>query len=410
MKYSEIISVEKHFKSAFDITSDFGDSWKTFISNDKFENNLGQIIKSFTSPVFNNRKSIWIQGTYGTGKSHSLAVIEHLLSDDYEQIEDYLPRINKAQVRNEIASFRKSKKVFPVILKGIYAIADVVDLTYVIQQQVALALQKKNIDIATKTDFQTVIQILKRGDLDSFFESIIEKNVELQGYASNKEQLIEALENNEKKVLRIIADEFKKAGLGGFRAHNIIEWLTEVKIELQKKGIADYLMLFWDEFTSLLEISERRSILNAIQDIAEMSYSEIDDGKDTLGIYIMLVTHKRLEQTESYKDLKEDEKNMAKARFVELDYGMQPTTTYHILSGALEKKNPKVLDELRQKNFLDVASVMNVVDRVVDGDAPNAKEVREKITSLYPFHPYTSYLATFVSRVVGEAERSILDF
>lgn len=410
MKYSEIISVEKHFKSAFDITSDFGDSWKTFISNDKFENNLGQIIKSFTSPVFNNRKSIWIQGTYGTGKSHSLAVIEHLLSDDYEQIEDYLPRINKAQVRNEIASFRKSKKIFPVILKGIYAIADVVDLTYVIQQQVALALQKKNIDIATKTDFQTVIQILKRGDLDSFFESIIEKNVELQGYASNKEQLIEALENNEKKVLRIIADEFKRAGLGGFRAHNIIEWLTEVKIELQKKGIADYLMLFWDEFTSLLEISERRSILNAIQDIAEMSYSEIDDGKDTLGIYIMLVTHKRLEQTESYKDLKEDEKNMAKARFVELDYGMQPTTTYHILSGALEKKNPKVLDELRQKNFLDVASVMNVVDRVVDGDAPNAKEVREKITSLYPFHPYTSYLATFVSRVVGEAERSIFGF
>lgn len=71
--------------------------------------------------------------------------------------------------------------------------------------------------------------------MDSFFESIIEKNVELQGYASNKEQLIEALENNEKKVLRIIADEFKRAGLGGFRAHNIIEWLTEVKIELQKK-------------------------------------------------------------------------------------------------------------------------------------------------------------------------------
>lgn len=58
MKYSEIVGVEEHFKSAFDITSDFGDSWKTFISNDKFENNMGQIIKSFTSPVFNNRKSI----------------------------------------------------------------------------------------------------------------------------------------------------------------------------------------------------------------------------------------------------------------------------------------------------------------------------------------------------------------
>lgn len=150
MKYSEIVGVEEHFKSAFDITSDFGDSWKTFISNDKFENNMGQIIKSFTSPVFNNRKSIWVQGTYGTGKSHSLAVIEHLLCDEYENIEDYLPRINKAQIRNEIANFRKEKKVFPVVLKGIYAITDVADLTYIIQQQVAAALRDKNIDIATK--------------------------------------------------------------------------------------------------------------------------------------------------------------------------------------------------------------------------------------------------------------------
>lgn len=410
MKYSEIVGVEEHFKSAFDITSDFGDSWKTFISNDKFENNMGQIIKSFTSPVFNNRKSIWVQGTYGTGKSHSLAVIEHLLCDEYENIEDYLPRINKAQIRNEIANFRKEKKVFPVVLKGIYAITDVADLTYIIQQQVAAALHDKNIDIATKTDFQSVIQILKRGDLDSFFENLISKNIELQGYAANKEQLILALENNETKVIRIIADELKDAGLGGFRTHNIIEWLTEVKKELENRKIADYLMLFWDEFTSLLDIPARRSILNVIQDIAEMSYSEISDGKDTLGVYIMLVTHKRLEQTESYKDLKEDERNMAKARFVELDYGMQPTTTYHILSGALEKRQPDILDDLRQKNFLDVASVLGIVDKVIDSDAPNAKEVKDKIISLYPFHPYTSYLATFVSRVVGEAERSIFGF
>lgn len=65
--------------------------------------------------------------------------------------------------------------------------------------------------------------------MDSFFENLINKNIELQGYAANKEQLILALENNETKVLRIIADELKDAGLGGFRTHNIIEWLTEVK-------------------------------------------------------------------------------------------------------------------------------------------------------------------------------------
>lgn len=410
MKYSEIIGVEKHFKSAFDITSDSGEAWKTFISNDKFEGNLTQIVNCFTSPIFNNRKSIWIQGTYGTGKSHSLAVIKHLLCDDYDSIEDYIPRIKRSQLKNSITSFRREKRVFPVVLKGIYTITDVADLTYTIQQQVAAALARDNIEISTKTDFQSALQILEKGTLDSFFQSLMESNVELHSYAANKRQLIKALENNETKVIRIIADELKKAGLGGFRTHDIIEWLTEIKKELQERGIADYLMLFWDEFTSLLDIPARRSILNVMQDIAELSYSEVDDNSNTLGVYLLLVTHKKLEATESYKELKEDEKNMAKARFVELDYDMQPTTTFHILSGALEIKQPNILNELQQSNFLDVPSVRAVVEKVVDSDAVNATEIKNKIINLYPFHPYTSYLATFVSRVVGEAERSIFGF
>lgn len=408
MKYSEIIGVEKHFKSAFDITSDSGEAWKTFISNERFESNLSQIINSFTSSVFNNRKSIWIQGTYGTGKSHSLAVIKHLLCDDYSDIEDYIPRINRSQLRSSISTFRKEKRVFTVVLKGIYTITDVADLTYTIQQQVAAALG--DIQISTKTDFQSVLQILDNGSLDSFFENLMKSNVELYSYAANKQQLIKALENSETKVIRIIADEFKKAGLGGVRTHNIIEWLTEIKKELQEKGIADYLLLIWDEFTSLLDISARMSILNVIQNIAELSYSEVNNNTDTVGVYLLLVTHKKLEATESYKELKEDERNMAKARFVELDYGMQPTTTFHILSGALDRKQPDVLNRLIQKNFLDVTSVRTLVEKVVDSDATNVAEIKEKIISLYPFHPYTSYLATFVSRVVGEAERSIFGF
>lgn len=295
MKYSEIIGVEKHFRSAFDITSDKGEAWKTFISNEKFESNLSQIISCFTSLVYNNRKSIWIQGTYGTGKSHSLSVIKHLLSEDYSEIDDYLPRINKSQLRNSIAIFRKEKKVFSVVLKGIYAITDVADLTYTIQQQVATALG--DIEISTKTDFESVLQILENGSLDSFFENLLENNVELHSYAANKEQLAKRLENNDTKVIRIIADELKRAGLGGFRTHNIIEWLAEVKRELKQRGIADYLLIIWDEFTSLLDIPARRSILNVMQDIAELSYSEEEDGSNTLGVYLLLVTHKKLEAT-----------------------------------------------------------------------------------------------------------------
>lgn len=119
MKYSDIIDVQEFFKSAFDITSDKGESWKAFITNEKFESNMAQIINCFTSSVLNNRKSIWIQGTYGTGKSHSLAVIKHLLCDDYSAIEDYISRINRSQLRNSISNFRREKGFFRWYLRSI---------------------------------------------------------------------------------------------------------------------------------------------------------------------------------------------------------------------------------------------------------------------------------------------------
>lgn len=409
MKYSEIIGVGKHFKSVFDVTSDRGETWKTFISNERFERNLSQIITSLTSPSLDKRKAIWIQGTYGTGKSHSLAVIKHLLSDDYESIADYIPKLKYSQLRASITSFRKSKRVFPVVLKGVCAITDVADLTYAIQRQVAKALG--SIQISTKTDFDSLLLILKNESLDSFFKDIIAKTPELQSYVADKSQLIRALEDYDTAVFRLMANEMKQAGLGNFRTHNIVEWLAEVRRELKLQGIADYLLIIWDEFTSLLDIPARRSILNVMQDIAELSCSEAaDDPSDTLGVHLLLVTHKRLEATETYKELKEDERNMAQARFIELDYGMQPTTAFHILSGALERRQPKLLQDLIQKNVVDIPSVRMIVDQIVDSDMVNASEIKEKVISLYPFHPYTSYLATFVSRVIGEAERSIFEF
>lgn len=115
----------------------------------------------------------------------------------------------------------------------------------------------------------------------------------MYSYATNKEQLVVALQNGEKRVIRIIANELKRAGLGGVRTHNIVEWLAEVKDELQERGIADYLLLIWDEFTSLLDIQERRSILNLMQDIAELSYREVNGNTDTQGVYFLIVTHKK---------------------------------------------------------------------------------------------------------------------
>lgn len=407
MHYSEIIGIEQFFDSTFNMTEERENYWKQFITNEKFEANLKEIVNAFTSPASDQHKSIWVQGTYGTGKSHSTSVIKHLLSDDLDNISDYVEKLSNPQLKAMLLGFRKKERVFPVVLKGTYSIVDTEELKYTIQRAVAKQLDEAGITVAVKSDFQAVIEMLEDKKFESFWNAMLEN--ELDRYASTKEELEELLRSGDVEVLKEINIALKKSNM--IKATpDIKQWLTEVMDELRKQNKADYLVLFWDEFTSLLEISERRSILNCMQDIAELSKAPRKDDKDKcIGVYVFLITHKSMEATDSYKELKEDEKTMAKARFLGLQYNMQDITTYHILSNALKVKDSNKYDELVDERVKLQSEVAEALKGIV-APMEKAAQTQAIIQRLYPFHPYTAYLATFVSRAIGSAERSIFEF
>ena len=299
MKYSEIIGIEPFFDSTFNMTEEKENYWKQFITNEKFESNLKEIVNAFTSQTGDQHKSIWVQGTYGTGKSHSTSVIKHLLSDDLVDIEDYIEKLANPQLKGMLLNFRKNERIFPVVLKGTYSIVDTEELKYTIQRAVMQQLDDAGISMTVKSDFQAVIEMLHDKKFSSFWQSMLLE--ELNRYASTTDELKELLENGDVEVLKEINTALKKSNI--IKATpDIKQWLTEVMSELRKKKVADYLVLFWDEFTSLLEISERRSILNCMQDIAELSKAPRKDKKDKyIGVYVFLITHKSMEATDSYK-------------------------------------------------------------------------------------------------------------
>lgn len=407
MQYSEIIGIEPFFDSTFNMTEERENYWKQFITNEKFESNLKEIVNAFTSLTSDQHKSIWVQGTYGTGKSHSTSVIKHLLSDDLDDIKDYIDKLANPQLKAMLLNFRKKERVFPVVLKGTYSIVDTEELKYTIQRAVVSQLADAGISVMVKSDFQAVIEMLEDKKFESFWQIML--NNELDRYASTVDELKDLLESGDVEVLKEINIALKKSNM--IKATpDIKQWLTEVMNELRKRNVADYLVIFWDEFTSLLEISERRSILNCMQDLAELSKApRKDDPSKYIGVYVFLVTHKSMEATDSYKELKEDEKTMAKARFLGLQYDMQDITTYHILSNALKVKDTAKYDSLIEERVTLQSEVAEALKEIV---APMDKSAQTQsvIKRLYPFHPYTAYLATFVSRAIGSAERSIFEF
>ena len=118
MKYNELVGVRPNFDDTFNIVQEKDNSWKQFITNSQFENNLSLIVRAFTASIttdLNSRKSIWVQGTYGTGKSHSTSVIKHILCDPYDDIEEFVESIYSKQLKYEISNFRQNHRVFPIV-------------------------------------------------------------------------------------------------------------------------------------------------------------------------------------------------------------------------------------------------------------------------------------------------------
>jgi hypothetical protein len=398
MKYNEILEVDSVFQDVYDITAEQTDYWRCFIPNSKFDSVLKSVIDCFEASELKNKKSIWLQGTYGTGKSHATSVIKHLLSDDYKNIEEYMERFTNNQVKLQLKNFRKTKKIFPVVLKGISNVTDHLSLNFVLQNTIKKTLINNSIFIETKSDFEIMIDKLNDEDLKEFWQRLIENEPELKQCANNTEDLIKELAAGSTETLRDLKKtvENKKGWYSGYK--NITDWLLEVQDILKKKNIADYIVIFWDEFTSVLDSRERRGVLNQIQNIAELSKQ---------GVYLFLVSHKKLEVIESFRDLREDEKTQANARFKTEDYSMQPLTTYHIISGAIKKKSKEEWLKMKQVNIDENSEVKTLINNLTGNENI---EIKSKLAELYPFHPYSAYLSTVVSRDIGSTDRSIFKF
>lgn len=142
MKYQEIIGLYEYFQPVVDITEERGDYWKQFIPTGDFLEVLRTFLNALESKDPSNRKSIWMQGSYGTGKSHATSVIKHLLWDPLEEIEDFIEKI-EPQIRERLRNFRKEKRVFPVTLKGSSGLTDNKSLALVLEKSVKESLKRE---------------------------------------------------------------------------------------------------------------------------------------------------------------------------------------------------------------------------------------------------------------------------
>ncbi len=390
--YSDFIKMQNYLP-VYDITAESSNRiWASFIPTNQFCDLLQRTMTAISSADRFKRKSIWVQGTFGTGKSHASSVVRHLLCDRYEDISFYFNKIEDASLRNQVDNFRKDKRFFSVVIKGVEGAYDLPRFSLSLQREVKNALiAAGHSNIVVKSDFESAVQYVK--EHMQYTQDAIDKNEDLKDIASTPEAVIKFLEsNNIQAYMELETALYNTIGVT-LTSKNVSEWLAEVEKAIEEEGIADGLMIFWDEFTSIMEAigSDR---INVLQNIAEKS--------QTCNLFLFLISHRVEDQVQS-GGKKDDIKTM-NDRFDTIRYMMDEVSTYKVMRHTFDIEGTDDYSTLRYNRTVKLNELM---DYLCQG---GVEDERKSISELFPMHPYSAFLCSKLSDYVGSANRSIVNF
>ena len=392
-KYSDILQLQD-FLPVYDIMDENPKVWQSFIPTNQFCDLLNQSITAITSKEPSKRKSIWVRGTFGTGKSHASAVVKHLLCDDFDNISSYIETIPDEALKARVKNLRQSgRKYFAVTLKGVEKAYDIPRFTLSLQRETQRALKSSYPDFIVPSDYLSARDwILNHRDI--FEANVLGHDEELDSTVATTEDVLGRLEVYDTGMYLMVERAIRENIGSVFEHQGISDWLVEVEKEIENRGIADGLIIFWDEFTSVMDTLKSDRI-NLLQNIAEKSQNN--------NVFLFLISHRIEIQSSDNKD--KDITRMSD-RYIHIPYQMDEVSTYLIMRHSFTIPNATANTEYKSLRAELEPKLKDTLDFVTDSNP----EQKQHISRLLPMHPYTAYLCSTISNFIGSSNRSVIKF
>lgn len=395
--YNDIIK-KRPGRAAYSIEEEKEGQWESFIPNEQFNTVLKIVLRSVRGNDIDAHKSFWINGTYGTGKTHAVAVITHLLCDPVEKIQSWVNYEYKEDkfkiIREAIFSLRQNKRLLPVKIEGLCDMSHVSDLPLVLQKAVVKALNEQDLDFAVDTDFDELISHIENNEV--IWDNLIDRNTALKSVASTRDKLISKLMGKDMGTYQKAKEAQRAANLAiVFNTDNIGQWLIEVQEKLRANTDYKGLLILWDEFTDVMDDSIGVPVLKALQTIAHKFANEENDS------FFFLISH-----PSAFNKLGNEETKQTDGRYHRMKYNMEPVSAFKIMSRKLE-----IVDVARHQSMCNYFYGAN--SQLLDlytATSNDPQETRKDLQNLFPIHPSTANLATHYATVVGSSSRSVFEF
>lgn len=151
------------------------DLWKKYYPHTTFV----KLLKDTVSVLRKEQKrSIWVEGAYGTGKSHAVLTLKKLLDASEEETKEYFQKFQlDNDLYNKLQGVKNSGEILTVHRYGSSSIRGDHNLVFAIQESIEKALKEKGIENKGSSALKDAItKWLSDSANKAFFNTLVTDN------------------------------------------------------------------------------------------------------------------------------------------------------------------------------------------------------------------------------------------
>lgn len=371
--------------------------WEKFYPHETFVKLMRDLISCISRL---QKLSVWVEGEYGTGKSHAVLTLKKLLEADDATTKAYFDRFPE-QLGNDLYNKLYSlKHAGNILVVHRYASSDITsetDLLFDVQDSIVAALREKGYKEGDGALRSAAIQWLSDPDNKAYFNGLMKGTYAATFGGDDVDALIKKLQTFEGLPLsEIMTKVMKVANERGIRVLTLTKEVLQDWIRAVIKDNNLYGLIFiWDEFTDFFK--NNRTRLSGLQALVEMSEGDF--------FYLIPVTH----NVANLFPAKDKDWNVISHRFVQpfCNIELPDNMAFRLMGKALEKRqDTHLMDEWTETSE-------ELYERTRDARALVKKQAKIQDTELrdvLPLHPYAALLLKNMASYYAGDVRSMFDF
>jgi hypothetical protein len=341
------------------------------------------------------KRSLWVEGVYGTGKSQCVYAMKKILDAPKEEVEAYWNKFEPTKKEADLLGKLIGHKTRGIVTAYRYASGGINsprDLFFAIQDTLKKSLEQAGLYAGESSLRESVIAWLDKPAQKRFFDDLLQEPKYSSMFSqASADEVLNALRKGG-EVKELMKNIFKLADENGITALNIdadrlVAWITDV-IEKNNTKI----VFIWDEFSDYF--TQNKESLSEFQKIAELV--------NHVPFFFIMVTH----QSDHLIVSADNNWKKIRDRFEKVEITLPDNIAFDLIGHAFNIK------PTAQSAWDGIADDFN--NRVATSRQKVMEAARisyaKVMKDIMPIHPMAALLLKNIAAGFGSNQRSMFNF